>query len=722
MNNKWSEARQFPFGAQYLRDLTPDRADWERDLAQMRQMNFNTLRAWLVWGVLEPREGEIDFAYLDEFAATADRHRLKAVYLFHLHGAPEWLVRKYPQYWYVAEDGRPFEPSARSNTPSGGWPGLCPDHASVQRLEEGFIGRVVDFLASHPSTAGFEPINEPHMWVDLGTEPHRTFCYCEQTRALFRQWLQRKYGTLEALERAWTKRLGCWDDVRPPTWRFGFADWADWRTFTTDNVTALVARRSEIIRRHTALPVIAHAWGGGSLLCPELGGMAFDDWKNSGPVDIWGTSAFPGKAEDTAAVSLSIAATESAAGGKPFWQAELGSGDYGSGFDRKGRVPTGLLLAWSWEAVRRGAKGLLYWQYRKALSGTEMGACGLTDYASGSTTANLLAAAEMARVIGRNEELFLEAKPVPAEIALVFSYQTWLCEWAQFRDNHLSMKSMNGYYKLLWDHHLPADVLHEEFFPADLGRYKLIILPLPAALSSATCRRLREYCAAGGMLLSDPYLAAFDDRKNVTSAMPGHGMDAVFGVREKDIFKAGDCERVRRCDNGATVEFRGGRYRSEWQVLSGPTAEVLAEYENGLPALVRNRYGNGTALIGGVDIGLHFALDTVLGDDLERNLSGEKGVSGRDWLIGLIRASGAVAPVDCAPEIRPGLLRRDTDGAVLLIATNMSAGTVTSPFRLSQPVASAVDLYAEREEECADGGFTAAFAPYQTRVWRLALS
>ena len=135
--------RPFAFGSAYQRGLTPARADWDRDMANMRAAGFNTIRAMLVWGTLERRPGQLDTAYFDQILDTAARHDLKLGLLFHLHGCPEWLTRAYPQYWYVDIHGRPFEPSPRSNTPSGGWPGLCPDHPEVQELEADFIRRVV---------------------------------------------------------------------------------------------------------------------------------------------------------------------------------------------------------------------------------------------------------------------------------------------------------------------------------------------------------------------------------------------------------------------------------------------------------------------------------------------------------------------------------------------------------------------------------------------------
>ena len=114
----------FLFGTQYLRGATPERDQWNRDMENMKELGFNTIRAWLVWNIIERAEGEIDRDYIDAFLSCAGAHDLKVGLLFHLHACPAWAVRKYARYFYVNEDDLPFEPAIRANTPSGGWPVL----------------------------------------------------------------------------------------------------------------------------------------------------------------------------------------------------------------------------------------------------------------------------------------------------------------------------------------------------------------------------------------------------------------------------------------------------------------------------------------------------------------------------------------------------------------------------------------------------------------------
>jgi beta-galactosidase GanA len=664
----------FPFGSQYLRGLTPHPEDWELDLARMQALGFTHIRAWLVWGVLEPSPGEIETASVKTLLDLAQARSLQVILLFHLHGCPEWAIRAQRACWYVDKRGVPFEPQPRSNTPSGGWPGLCPDHATAQTLEEKFIRTVVTQVGRHPALYAWEPMNEPHQWVDLEQTPPGVFCYCEATRAAFRSWVQARYGSIEAIGKAWGRRFSSWDDVRPPTWRFGYADWCDWRTFTAESIVAHTRRRAEIIRAHSPAPVIAHAWGGGSTVCTHLGAMAFDDWKQADVVDLWGCSGFPAKLPQIVTLGLSMASTRGAAGTKPFWQAELGSGDYGSGLDRNGRVPPEWLTLWSWESIRHGAKGLLYWQYRKERQGSELGAYGLADY-GGEPTANAWAVAAVGKVLNRYGADFLAATPEPAQVAILFSYQSYMVDWAEHRTCQMSIAALAGYYHILWRCNIPVDILHEERVnTATLGRYKLVILPTPVALPAALPRILTDYVRNGGCVLSDPYLCALTPHKELDTRVPGRGLDALFGCREDDIRRA-EKEVALTLHDGRKGLVRSSHLRATW--TPGAGAVTLASYADGQPAVVGHRSGSGYAVISGLNLGLGWAPETSLGDDLRLTDNAAGDDLGAEIVLDLASDAGVRSAVEVSEGIRAGLLNL-ADGRAILIALNLSAAPVRS--------------------------------------------
>ena len=702
------------YGSQYLRGMTPNRKDWERDLANMRKLNFNTIRAWLVWGVLEPAEGEIDYKYIDDFLGLAGKNDLQVIFLFHLHGCPEWAVGKYRKYWYIDQKGRTFEPSQRSNTPSGGWPGLCPDNPEVQAMEESFISSVVKHVSGREEISHWEPINEPHMWVDEEASPHGIYCYCPATRELFIQWLKRKYGELAKLENAWGRRFDCWESVRPPTWAFGFSDWTDWRTFTAENISSLVIRRSVIIRKHSSLPVIAHAWGGGSVTCTALGGMAFDDWKNAETVEKWGCSSFPYSINQTANIGLCMDAARSAAGGKEIWQSEFGTGDYSGGLGRLGRAKPEIFAIWCWEALSHGVSGLLYWQYRKETHGMELGCYGLTDYAGNVNEVGEMAG-KIGHVLRKHSDLFLACTPAPAEAALVFSFQSYLTEWAQFRNCNMCCNSLNGYYRALWNENIPVDVLHEDKLSSEnLKKYKILILSMPLVLPAGSAEYLKTYVRDGGVVLSDPYLCAFTADKSLSDEIPGQNLFELFGCVEDDVVSdAGEGEILLA--DGKKVSFKGNYFKEKWKLLPG--ARALAEYSDGGIAAVENYYGKGKAILFGINAGLINSSGVRAGTDF--SLGGDrKGKNGMSSFISdIVRNAGIFAPVvTSGKNIRAKLLFAP-GGERLLIAFNMENTAVTCALTIRKPSVKTCRNIARDEDIRLRGGeIDLAFNPYETKV------
>ncbi|MBO9606179.1 MAG: beta-galactosidase [Paenibacillaceae bacterium] len=659
----------FVFGSQYLRSWTPRMRDWDRDLANMKAHGFNTIRAWLVWNVLELDDGVYNWDYLDTFGELVAKHGLQVGYLFHLQGAPEWMVRRYPQFYEVDANGKPFEPSARTSTPSGGWPGLNYDYPEVRDLEERFISAVVRHLANRKEIAFWEPMNEPHNIINFASPEHTTFGYGEATRAKFRQWLRRKYGDLAQLNAAWLRHHNSWDEVRPVTWRYGYRDVVDFRLFLIDNLAEEIAWRTDVIRRHDARPVIAHSWGGGSITCPHLGGMAFDDWRNARCFDMWGFSAFPSGLSSHSMLGFSTDAARSAANGKTFWQAELGAGDHSGGFGRKGRAKKEQLAIWTWESIRHGAKGVLYWQYRKEAHGHEIGGYGLTDYA-GNPTDRLREVAAIGRLLNKYERCFNDSSPAPAEVALLFSLQSYLVDWCDHRSCTLSIDCMSGYYRMLWEHNIPVDIVHEEFAAAEqLRRYKLIIVPHPAAPLARSKQLLQEYVHAGGCILADPYFAAFDDDLLLDHTVPGSGFERLFGCEEDDIRNEPAVDIVYR---DRTLKLTGAKLKETFRHVTG---EVLATYADGSgAALVRGKYGAGSALISGVHLGLTYALKTSLGDELTRVGTHEAAADAQAIVLDLVRELHIEAPVVTGnPCVQSSLLlNRDAEDVLIVINNSES--------------------------------------------------
>ncbi len=701
----------FVFGTQYLRGFTPERDQWEQDMAHMKALGFNTIRAWLVWNAIERKEGVLDTRYITDFLDCAERHGLRVGLLFHLHAAPAWAIEKYPQYFYETAQGLPFEPADRPNTPSGGWPGLCFDHDEVRAMEERFIRGVIAVTKNYENVAFYEPMNEPHQWIDPTVSPYGFFCFCPASIRKFQGWLEAKYQTIEALNQAWGHFYESFRQVRPTRWLASYGDLIDFRQFTVDNIAEEISFRTNLIRECDNKPVLAHAWGGSAVTCPLLGGMAFDDWKNARIFDKWGYSAFPRKTEDLCALGLGSDATRCAAGGKEFWQSELSAGITGGILQQIGRMDDGLFDQFNLESLRHGARGLLYWQFRRERIGTELGGYAMTDYDGGDTNLTRRAA-KLGKMLQQNSALFNTAEPQKAQVGLIFSIRSYFADWAanEKASNKYAVDSMSGYYKMFWEENIPVDILHEELH-GDLSQYKLIVVPNPIALSPAMAERLKEFVHAGGTVLSDPMFGLMDGDFKCSYQVPGFGFAEIFGAHEENLLRR---KELTLSDGKKDFVFEGNRFAETFRDL---TATTLYRYEDGTPAILSNRYGAGNALLSGINLGLTYSSRRLLADDIRTDDSANCSTAAKEIVL-RIAAEAGIAPNGCdAPTVQYSLLH--TESGALLYLINIASAEKSGSIRLDSGYQTADDLYAGIPLALESDRLRFTLAPNQSTVIKL---
>lgn len=701
----------FVFGTQYLRGASPERTEWERDLYNIKESGFNTVRAWLVWNAIERAEGEIDYEYISTFLDIAKRNELDVGLLFHMHACPAWAVKKYSKYFYVDENNLPFEPAVRPNTPGGGWPGLCYDHEEVREIEHRFISGVIAETKKHDAVAFYEPMNEPHQWVDMKKSPNGIFCYCDASVKRFREWLKEKYSDIDALNTAWGHFYKDFDEIRPPRWTTSYGDFTDFRLFNMDNVTREIKFRTDIIKACDTKPVIAHAWGGGAVTCAQLGGMAFDDWKNAEVFDKWGYSAFPQSASDCATLGLGCDATRCAANGKEYWQSELTAGVRGTGLNVRGRVDDNTFDKFSLESIRHGAKGLLYWQYRKERFGQEWAGFALTDYDGGPTNLSKKAAA-LCKAIKENEALFCDGRQREAEVALVYSRRSYLADWCSNNrnGNKFAVDSISGYYKMFWGENIPVDILHEDYL-TDLSKYKIIILPSPYAVDPKFSEHLKKYVANGGAVLSDPFYGAFEGDYRLSYQVPGHGFDEVFGCHELDMTLR---EQVRISDTEGEITLKGNKQFELFRDIKG---KVLYSTLEGTPVLLCNCYGSGRAYISAVNLGLSYSSRTLVSDDIVSGDLANSSEGAKRIVMRLCREIGIGGNICSVSGIRVSLIKGEKADMAIIINANKKPvnGVICSDNNYSE----CKTVYGNANTKPCDNGFDFTLNPDESAIIRL---
>ena len=221
---------------------------------------------------------------------------------------------------------------------------------------------------------------------------------------------------------------------------------------------------------------------------------------------------------------------------------------------------------------------------------------------------------------------------------------------------------------MFWEENIPVDIIHEEQM-WDLSRYKMIVLPSAFAISPNLAKRLEQYVAQGGMLISDPYFGMFDECFRLSYEVPAHGFDKVFGCRQDDMGVRGGVTLTSAADASKTYRLDGNYHTESYRDITG---EVLYTYENGMPAVIGNRYGRGYAVMSGVNLGLPYSNRTLIADDIISRDKANASPAAKAIIMALCEQAGVKGNLCSCPGLKASVLSADAGTGVILINSNSS--------------------------------------------------
>lgn len=570
-------ARPWPLGVDgiaYGGDYNPEQ--WPRevrleDIELMREAGVTLLSvAIFSWAMLEPREGEYDFDWLDEVMDNLADAGIKVALATATASPPPWLTRQHPEILPVTEDGTVLSQGGRQayavSSPLFREYALTMTRVMAERYQE------------HPALA---------MWhVDNELGCHVPHDYSDHAATAFRRWLEARYESIEVLNEAWgtafwSQRYDSFEEILPPRAAPTYANptqQLDFARFSSDELLTHYRALREVLREVTPhVPATTNF-----MLSSATKWMDYFSWAED--VDVVANDHYLIAADPRSQIELAFAAdlSRGVAGGDPWIIMEHSTSavNWQPRNRTKGR---GEMLRNSLSHVARGADGVMFFQWRQSKAGAEKFHSAMVPHGGRDTDVWRGTVA-----LGRALESLapVHGSRVLNRVALVMDYPSW---WASELDSHPTQalrysEEMLRWYTALWDLGIGVDIVPTS---ADLTGYELVIAPTLYTVSEQEAERVAEAARAGAQVVITFFSGIVDENEHIyLGGYPGAFRD-LLGVRTEEFYALQEGE-ILHLDDGTAADMwsekthlEGAEAKRTW--ADGPL--------HGWPAVTRNLVG-----------------------------------------------------------------------------------------------------------------------------------
>ncbi len=582
---RWPRLDALAYGADYNPEQWPEEV-WAEDVALMHEAGVNLISLGIFsWALLEPEPGRFEFGWLDRVLGLLHEAGIAVDLATPTASTPAWFLAQYPHVRPVTSEGVVLGGSARQT--------YCPHAPEYRAASRQIAEQLAMRYAAHPAVVMW------HVHNEYGSPTAE--CYCPVSAAAFRDWLRARYGSLDALNAAWTtsfwgQQYSAWEQIDAPR-RAPMADVnpthrLDFQRFTSESLLELYTAERDVIRAHTTaagraeVPITTNLQ---LINCKSL-----DFWAWSAQTDMAANDHYLSAERPDNHIELALCAdfTRSVGGGGP-WLLMEHSTSAVSWQPRNLAKRPGEMRRNSLAHVARGADGALFFQWRASRGGGEKFHSAMVPH--GGTGSRI-----WREVVGLGADLAalrpVQGSTTVAEAALLWDWESWWALGHTFRPSvDLDFKERQlAYYEALWRAHVSADFAHPS---ADLSRYRMVVVPQMYLCREEWAENLRQYVRGGGTLVVSYFSGIVDEDDSVyLGGYPGALRD-LLGVLVEEFLPLRADWTVRLA--GQLEEPYPGTATVWAEDIELRGAEAVLTYADGpaegKPAVTRHAFGNGHA-------------------------------------------------------------------------------------------------------------------------------
>jgi len=577
-------------------DYSPEQwepEDWKNDIALLKQAGGNVLTVGVfAWVRLEPADGKYDFGWLDAFMDLAEREGIFISLSSPSASPPLWMGHRHPETLRVAEDGQRYAPGMRVN--------LC--HTSpVLRARTAAINRELARRYGRRKHV---------VWWHISNE-YCFHCFCDLCQTAFREWLRRRYGSLDVLNRKWNTAFWGhtytnWREIIAPGGKREIsceALWVNWKRFYSEQVVDFMREEISAVRSTgSTLPVTTNFMAAHEPL---------DYWRFAPTLDFISLDSYPSyhhradNAKTASDISFHFDMMRAFKGGQPWVLMESSPSSANWMPVMKLKRP-GVHRQECLQAVAHGAEAVLYFQIKKSRGGREKLHGAVIDHTAGADSRVYHDVAEAGNLLEQLRPVL--GTTTRAKVAVIYD---WDNRWAidaccgPRREKKDYLETCQAHYRAFWQQGIAADVVNSE---TDFSRYRVVVAPMLYMVRPGVAEALEQFAEAGGCVVATYWSGLVDEDDLVFAGGQPGPLRRLLGVRVEEIDVLYDGEEN-------TLVTGDGRYSAHTlcELAHAETAEVLGRYAEdfyaGWPALTRNSHGRGEA----------FYIATRTGDDFLRD-------------------------------------------------------------------------------------------------------
>jgi len=578
-------------------DYNPEQWDkevWKEDIRLFKLANINIATVNVFsWSLIQPAEDKYDFSLLDEIIENLWKNGIYICLATSTASQPHWMSVKYPEVLPVDINGLKRTHGGRVN--------FCPNSKIYRYFSGKLVEKLAERYANHPALLIWHIANE-----------YGTYCYCNNCANAFRDWLKRKYGTLEELNKKWYtafwgQTIYDWNEITVPTFRnVVFHHWItgkltnvaqsmllDYYRFMSESILECYLNEYNIIKKYNpSIPITTNLMG-------TFKPLNYFEWAKYMDVVSW--DSYPYLTDDYINIAFRHSLMRGLKQGMPFMLMEQTPSQTNWHPYCYIKRPKVMRLQ-SYQAIAQGAETVMFFQLRQSRGGPEKFHGAVISHAGHENTRVFQEVKELGEELKKLGDSILGSK-VKSQSAVIFDWENWWAlENSQGPTTALNyVKEVENYFRALFENQLGVDVISIE---DNFEKYKLIVAPFLYMLRLDTAEKIKNYVKNGGIFITTTLSGLVDENDLIhLGGYPAPIRDLLgIWVEEFESLPPDIINEIIIQD-----EFRKYFTKESYECnlifdvihLEKETAKAIGvykkDYYKGLPVVTVNKYGEGYA-------------------------------------------------------------------------------------------------------------------------------